>query len=376
MFFDALPEAISAAMRKAQRASPTERRRSQKDIVLENLDEVVALVSGDGEFRFNERQIFYRMRPIVMEETGQALTIGNFKSIITDYEAEEGEIPACTGSRAARCIFPHRRETITLGTLSVEDFERPPWTFNRLLYIEKEGFSEALKDIGWPERWDCAVMSSKGFTTRAARDLVDKLAEHSEPCTVFCVHDADCFGTMIFQTFQEATRARGARKIRIVNLGLEPWEAVAAGLDVEEVESGEKYKPVAHYVLDRPNGDYWEDWLQDHRVELNVMTTPEFVEWLDAKMAEHQQEKPIPPPEVILQELEERLSEQLREAITARILREAGLDRQVADALAVISRPSGRDLIVGIKEMFEQSPECEWRAHVKTVVADLCGDES
>ena len=64
-------------------------------------------------------------------------------------------------------------------------------------------------------------MSSKGFSTRAARDLVDKLAEHDEPVTIFCVHDADASGTMIYQTFQEATKARGARKIKIVNLGLE-----------------------------------------------------------------------------------------------------------------------------------------------------------
>ena len=124
---------------------------------------------------------------------------------------------------------PHRDETITLGTLMVEEYERPPWTFNKLVYIEKEGFSEALKESGWAERHDCGLMSSKGFTTRAARDLVDKLAEHDEPVTIFCVHDADAYGTMIYQTFQEATKARGARKITIVNLGLEPWEAIADG---------------------------------------------------------------------------------------------------------------------------------------------------
>ena len=41
------------------------------------------------------------------------------------------------------------------------------------------------------ERHDCAVMSSKGFSTRAARDLIDKLVEHDEPVEVFCAHDAD-----------------------------------------------------------------------------------------------------------------------------------------------------------------------------------------
>src|SRR5262249_18693798 len=98
----------------------------------------------------------------------------------------------------------------------------PAWLYNKLVYIEKEGFAEALKAVHWAERHDCTLMSSKGFTTRAARDLVDKLAEHDEPITIFCVHDADAAGTMIHQTFQEETKARGARKITIVNLGLSP----------------------------------------------------------------------------------------------------------------------------------------------------------
>ena len=80
------------------------------------------------------------------------------------------------------------------------------------------------------------MMSIKGFSTRAARDLIDKLAEHDEPVEVFCAHDADAYGTMIYQTLQEATKARGARKIQIINLGLEPWEAVEMGLEVENLE--------------------------------------------------------------------------------------------------------------------------------------------
>ena len=95
---------------------------------------------------------------------------------------------------------------------------------------------EALKQNRWLERHDCAVMSSKGFSTRAARDLIDKLVEHDEPVEVFCVHDADASGTMIYQTLQEETKARGARKIKIVNLGLEPWEAIEMGLEVETLE--------------------------------------------------------------------------------------------------------------------------------------------
>ena len=209
---------------------------SQKDVVLDNLDDVIADVSGDGEYRFNARQLFYALRPIVMDETGEELKIGNFTGIITDYENEHGEIPLMYREPRGSITHPHRDETITLGTLMVEEYERPAWTFNKLLYIEKEGAQEALKQDRWPERHDCAVMSSKGFSTRAARDLIDKLAEHDEPVKVFCVHDADASGTMIYQTLQEATKARGARKIKIINLGLEPWEAVEMGLEVETVE--------------------------------------------------------------------------------------------------------------------------------------------
>ena len=306
-FVSPICNAIFAATKKAQRAAPKERRRSQKDVVLDNLDDAIVRASGDGEFRFNERQLYYVLRPIVLEETGQPLLIGNFKNIITDYENECGEIAGMYREPRGSIYHPHRKEDIPLGTLTVEDYERPIWTFNKLVYIEKEGFKEALKDIRWPERHDCAPMSSKGFTTRAARDLVDKLAEHDEPCTIFCVHDADAFGTMIYQTFQEETKARGARKIRIVNLGLEPWGAMDAGLQVEQVEKGDKRKPVADYVLEREDGDEWAEWLQTHRVELNAMTTPQFIEWLDAKMAEHGDGKLIPPSAVIAQEFETRL---------------------------------------------------------------------
>ena len=53
---------------------------------------------------------------------------------------------------------------------------------------------------------------------------------------MLCIHDADAAGTMIAQTLQEATRARGRRRIEIVDLGLQPWQAIAMGLPVEDVE--------------------------------------------------------------------------------------------------------------------------------------------
>ena len=328
-FLSDITKAVSKAVNATR--SPKRSSTSIKQVVLDNLDDVIALVSSDGKYRFNQRQLLYALRPIVRAEIDQELKVGNFTGIITDYEAENGEILGMYREPRGSIYHPHRKETITLGTLMVENYKRPEWNYIHLLYCEKEGFNEALKDESWPERHDAMLISSKGFTSRAARDLIDRLAEHDEPVKVFCVHDADAYGTSIYQTFQEETKARGARKIEIINLGLEPWEAVEMGLEVEDI-SGEpdaddddnderrktRRKPVADYVheYDREHGTEWADWLQTHRVELNAMTTEQFIEWLDVKMAEHGDGKLIPPPEVLEAELAKRVEAKLREDIT------------------------------------------------------------
>jgi hypothetical protein len=363
-FREEMAKAVSKAVRLAYRPGSTDRI-TQKDVVLENLDDVIAEVSGDGAYRFNLRQLLYKLRPIVHNELGEELKTNNFSRIITDYEAEHGEIDGMYREPRGSIYHPHNAETITLGDLMVEKYDRPSWLYNKVVYIEKEGFSEALKAVEWPERHDCMLMSSKGFTTRAARDLVDKLAEHNEPVTIFCVHDADAHGTMIYQTFQEATRARDARKIRIVNLGLEPWEAVEMGLEVETVPAEERRRAVAEYACT----DDWEEWLQTHRVELNAMTTPQFIEWLDGKMADY--DKLVPPEKVISAELDERIEAKIRTAITKRILREAGFEEQVTAAIATIEKPDAAELVDGIRELFEGEPESQWRDHIETVAQDL-----
>jgi DNA topoisomerase VI subunit B len=332
-FHNEIATAVGKVVRKAHRPNAGNKV-SQKDIVLDNLDQAIADVSDDGQFRFGERQVLYVIRKIVRDEIGETLTTANFKNIITDYENENGEIEGMYREPRGSIYHPHRQETITLGTLMVEEYERPAWTFSRLIYVEKEGFSEALKAVRWPERHDTALMSSKGFTSRAARDLVDKLAEHDEPITIFCVHDADAYGTMIYQTFQKATKARGARKIKIVNLGLDVGEALAMGLEIEEVAEKDRQKPVADYASE------WKEWLQTNRVELNAMTTPQFIEWLDEKMADY--DKLTPPADVLEAALADRIEDKVRAEVTERILREAGFEDQVTAAIAAIEKPRRR----------------------------------
>ncbi|MET4478834.1 hypothetical protein [Bradyrhizobium sp. F1.13.3] len=369
-FLAEIGSAVAKAVRKARRPDARAGSLSQKDVVLDNLDDAIAAVSGKEGYRFNARQLFYFLRPIVMDETGKELKIDHFTGVIDDFEAENGEIALMYREPRGSITHPHRDETITLGTLMVEEYERPAWTFNKVLYIEKEGAQEALKQNRWLERHDCAVMSSKGFSTRAARDLIDKLVEHDESVAVFCVHDADASGTMIYQTLQEATKARSARKIKIVNLGLEPWEAIDMELEVESLEETKREKAVADYVREREEGEFWVNWLQTNRVELNAMTTPQLIEWLDRKMTQFGGGKLIPPDDVLERELSDQIESRVRAEVTERILREANIEAQVIEAIAAIQTPDGAKLASGIAELFKRQPDAEWRDHIREVSGD------
>jgi hypothetical protein len=178
---------------------------------------------------------------------------------------------------------------------------------------------------------------------------------------------------MIYQTLQEATRARDARKVRIVNLGLEPWEAVAMGLEVETVEETKHLKPVAEYIRERDRGTdskTWQTWLQTRRIELNAMTTPQLIQWLVQKMADYGSGKLIPPTYVLEQELADLIRSKVRTAITERVLAEAKVDDQVAAAIMAIKTPDGAKLARDIKRLFERQPDREWRDAIQ-VAANL-----
>jgi hypothetical protein len=123
-------------------------------------------------------------------------------------------------------------------------------------------------------------------------------------------------------------------------------------------------------VLERddlaPDGTTWEEWLQTHRVELNALTTPQFIAWLDGKMAGY--DKLIPPPDVLNAELVAEIEAKVRAELTERILREAGFERQVADSVAATKKPNAATIAKGIKRLFKQEPTSEWRDHIKEIV--------
>jgi hypothetical protein len=364
----AIIDAVEAAAKRARRKAggAGARARSAKQIVLDHLDEGIAKAGGGG--RYSPRQLYYAIRDYVPQEIGEPLHWKNFQEILTDVEAELGhDLPGIARDPRGTLYHPHTHEAISLGTMAVEQYARPAWTFNKLLYIEKEGYFSILQAAGWPERHDCALLTAKGFATRAARDVIDLLADTDEPITIFAAHDADSSGTCIYQALQEATRARPARRIQVVNLGLEPWEGLELGLPVEQTlrKEGAPRAPVGQYVWAK--GPQWEPWLQDNRIELNSMTTPAFIAWLDAKVAAHGPGKLIPPDGVLAERLATEAEATVREALEAQILKEAGYEERVAAAMKDLEpalAETSRTLQQAVAARLAEVPAEHWAAFV------------
>jgi len=350
-----------------------------KAAVLEILWSSIDDVSGDGARRYTKRQLFYPIRSALLNagECAEELKYKTFSAIIDGVEHDRGaDLPGMTRDPHGLVYHPHSHEAIALGTLAVEAYRRPEWLFSNVIYIEKEGFFNLLQDDGWPERHDCALMTTKGQSTRAAKDFIDMLAGSNEPTRVFCLHDADAAGTMIYQALQEATIARPRRLIEIVNLGLEPWEARAMQLQDEAVPVEKGRRPVAAYVQAR--GEGWADWLQRRRYELDSIPPVQFVPWLDAKMAEQGATKVAPDAETLGRQAEARVPDDLRNVFRAELLErlqveqhvEAMMTRAMPIVEAAIERR--RDtLAADVRRGIEERPQQRWTVVFDGIVEHL-----
>ena len=364
-----ITDVIEKSIKKAKRNAPKGSTRSQKDIVIEHLAE--GIEKAGGGHGYSQRQLFYAIRPFIIAEREEEPSYDTFARIITDLENELGhDLPGMYRDDRGVIYHPHTKETIPLGTRMVECYQPPDWTFNKVLYIEKEGFFLILQDEKWPERHDCALLTSKGTATRAARDLIDGLRDSKEEITFFCIHDADAAGTMIYQALQNATKARPARKVKVVNLGLEPWEGLKMKLVPEKiVRKNENKRQVADYVPSE-----WAEWLQKWRIELNTMTTPQFLQWLDDKMEMFGQGKLIPPESVLAEELNEQVRKKLEQDITDQILKEHDAEGQINQAfekLRSVLDKKAKELTNDVAEDLTKKPTQSWRDPVLKVAHDL-----
>jgi hypothetical protein len=282
-------------------------RRSLKSICFEHMPEAWQKASGGGRLPTHWRQIFYVMRPICDDhpESDRSLTDTTFKNILEEYL--DWNRPGWDVLRGARGVFkePYAAENdsgLPMSTAHVRNYLRastPSTTIshvpkrfptkgakNRIaavLICEKEGFDELLEAEHIPERFDLALMSTKGISARAARKLASGLGV---PC--FTLHDLDKNGFVMAAGFPFA-----------IDIGIRMKDVDEWGLAPEDQHHQNPEKTRSNLLRNGATADEAEFVSQGQRVELNMFTGDDFIKFVESKLKEHGVEKVVPDDETL-----------------------------------------------------------------------------
>ena len=219
--------------------------------------------SSGGTLPAHARQIMYAARGEIQRLTGRTLDDQYFtQQLLPDFMNEH---PSATAEWDvvfdARGHFhePHTGRIVPLGTIEVRRHLRevaehtlpelqvglpemaifptcgPDHRYGAILFVEKEGFLPLFRAVRLAERYDLAIMSTKGLSVTASRLLVDRLcAAHEVPLLV--LHDFDKSGFSILGTLRRDTRRYAFRnRIEVVDLGLRLEDVEDSGLETEDV---------------------------------------------------------------------------------------------------------------------------------------------
>ncbi|HEV8715628.1 MAG TPA: hypothetical protein VGX03_22725 [Candidatus Binatia bacterium] len=146
-----------------------------------------------------------------------------------------------------------------------------------------------LEAAGLAEKYDMAVVAAEGYATEAASTLFAH-ADKTQNYQLFVLHDADPHGYNIARTLREATRRMPGYQVDVVDLGLKLEDALAMGLQTEEL-TRKKALPEG-LELTETERCYFEgqsagkrSWIAK-RIELNALTAPALVDYIEHKLQE------------------------------------------------------------------------------------------
>ena len=211
----------------------------------------------------------------------------------------------------------------------------PKNRYGAILFIEKEGFNELFKQAEIASKYDLCIMSTKGMSTTAARQLVDELCVNDVP--LFVLHDFDKSGFSIVSTLQRETRRYSFRNhVNVIDIGLRLEDVKKYNLESEECSYG-KSNPVMNL---RENGatpaeieflcsksSYYGS--SGRRVELNALSSRGLLNLIESKLKKHGVKKVVPDNKTLKDAfrravLVKRLNEQLKEIM-------GGIEKEVDD---------------------------------------------
>jgi hypothetical protein len=296
---------------------------SIKEAAWRTMESAFMKASGDGKLWANARQIMYAARPQIAQLADRDLG-GKFdkyftQTLLPDYIAERRPAWASKVVFDARGHFtePHTNTEIGLGTLEVREYlarirrhevgdptfdvceshyptAGPKNRYSGLFFLEKEGFDPLLKEVQLAERYDLAVMSTKGMSVTAARELAEELcATYNIPLLV--LHDFDISGFTIFGTLRSSTRRfTYKRQIQVIDLGLrlDDIEGLERENDVYVSSPAKTTATLRRHGATEEEIDILVNGGQ--RVELNALASDELVALIERKLDESGITKVVP----------------------------------------------------------------------------------
>jgi hypothetical protein len=378
------------------------------------MKEAYLKASDNGKLPASTRQIYYAARKQIMEMTGKSALDSQYftQTVLPEYIAHpfhRTETATWDITYDARGHFaePHTEVITPLGTLDVRGYLAdvrehavepldvgqffaaglmrfptcgPEHRFNAILFIEKEGFMPLFEATKLAERYDIAIMSTKGMPVVACRCLADELCgKHGIPLLV--LHDFDKAGFSIAGTLagvdhydknfnQRTTRYKYRHAFEVIDLGLRLSDVNEYNLESEPVhyksnpsnnldENGVTQEEIA-FLCDSPNS-YRPT---GRRVELNAFTSADFIRWIEAKLQANGITKVIPDADT--------LEAAYRRAVQIEVVREQ-LGAIVEEAVKQAQQaklPKNLDRIV--RKGFKADPAQSWDQVIGAVAAANC----
>lgn len=353
-------------------------RETIKDVAGEVMEKAYLTASTNDSLPATARQVMYAARPEIQERTGRQLDDQYFtQTLLPDYIEEHGVDWDVVFDDRGHFREPHTEHAIGLGTLKVRqyqteigeiEFEEPKFErgkvstcgpagcFGAVLFVEKEGFMPLFEAVSLAERFDIALMSTKGLSVTAARQLIDEMCgDHNIPLLV--LHDFDKSGFSIVGTLQRDTRRYTfINQIEVIDLGLRLPDI--KGLQSENAfDKGDRSRRAWNL---RENGATKAEieFLLDRRVELNAMTSDQLVAFVERKLKWHGIKKVLPAKD----ELQEAYRLFVRSHKVGNIIQR---ELRKLNGDAVVQVP--RDLEKQVREYLTRHPEARWDSAVQQI---------
>jgi len=354
-----------------------------------------AYAKASGGLPAKARQIMYAARPAILAATGRETLNDQYftQQLLPDFIEDHPSICASwdvVWDARGHLVEPHTGLVVPLGTLEVRRhlalcnvepvraalselaIDRhfttigPRNRYRNILFIEKEGFDSILAAARIQQRFDITLMSTKGMSVTAARMLLDRLADDVE--NVFVLHDLDISGFSICGTLgSDSRRYRFTNRVNLIDLGLRLADVEPLGLESEPVPFVQPREWAKRRFTLRRHGATGEEieFLRTRRVELNAMTSPQLVAFIEQAFQQHGVEKLIPEPSVI----EQHARHLLAQRDLADLVKQQSLE--IAKRAADATLP--HDLGNRVRELLLSRPELPWDAAVAIVMS---GDEA